>query len=200
MKNSAPPRILTIGLVAALLAGLPSAAASERPRADDARAIETQPLLGLSPDAPQEVERRPPSQAVTRPAIREVPATIERAIELDVLDSSLLEELESGPTTVLILGDSGGDGFDNLPVTAKDVATREELLEVVQQPGVAHVGLNHKVELSAAQSMNVVGQPFAASRGATGEGSYVAILDTGVRYTKPAFGDCGGGVGSPWRG
>jgi hypothetical protein len=49
---------------------------------------------------------------------------------------------------------------------------------------------NLRFERTLAESLPQIGQPAAAASGATGTGTAVAVLDTGVDFTHPAFGAC----------
>jgi len=64
----------------------------------------------------------------------------------------------------------------------------EALLGVLNAPDVANIRANTPVPVATQQSLNVVRQPQAAAAGYTGAGTYVAVLDTGVDYTRAPFG------------
>jgi subtilisin family serine protease len=55
---------------------------------------------------------------------------------------------------------------------------------------VVQVYRNEKRHLSLAESLPLVYQPNISNAGSAGNGTTVAVLDTGVDYTHPAFGSC----------
>lgn len=63
------------------------------------------------------------------------------------------------------------------------------LLAAVNDPEVVGVGANHRGTTSGAQSLPLVGQPRAAAWGDLG-GPAIAIIDTGINFTLPTFGNC----------
>lgn len=64
------------------------------------------------------------------------------------------------------------------------------LASLLDDPGVAGVSENRRHRHFLTQSLPLIGQPQVQSRGYTGNGASVAILDTGVDYTLSAFGSC----------
>ena len=64
------------------------------------------------------------------------------------------------------------------------------LARLLDDPDVAGVRENRRHRHFLTQSLPLIGQPQVQSRGYTGNGSSVAILDTGVDYTLTAFGSC----------
>jgi subtilisin family serine protease len=47
-----------------------------------------------------------------------------------------------------------------------------------------------KARADLTESLPLIHQPDAAAAGYTGAGTAVAVMDTGVDYTQPAFGSC----------
>ncbi len=80
--------------------------------------------------------------------------------------------------------------FSHLPANLVRVHSRQALERLLAQPGVAGVYENRIEQKMLAQSLPLVGQPQVAAQGNLGAGTSVAVLDTGVDYTKTAFGSC----------
>lgn len=80
--------------------------------------------------------------------------------------------------------------WDELPLVQVHAASLEAALALIDHDEVvsAHEVLAYKA--SDAQSFPLVGQPAAVAGGNTGAGTAVAILDTGVDYTRADFGTC----------
>jgi Ca2+-binding RTX toxin-like protein len=86
--------------------------------------------------------------------------------------------------------------YRTLPILLVRVGSRAELARLTADPAVAGVGADRRHAPTLAQSLPLIGQPTVAAAGHTGAGVSVAVLDTGVDYTRSAFGDCSGGPGS----
>jgi hypothetical protein len=82
------------------------------------------------------------------------------------------------------------EDYRALPIVLARVGSNAELERLAADPAVIGVEADRKDELFLTQSLPLVGQPAAASAGHTGAGTAVAVLDTGVDYTRPAFGSC----------
>jgi hypothetical protein len=80
--------------------------------------------------------------------------------------------------------------FPNLPAFAANVSSELQLLDLVNAPGVARIAANELFTPNLTASLPSIGQPSAVSAGLTGAGTYVGIIDSGVDYTRPAFGSC----------
>lgn len=65
----------------------------------------------------------------------------------------------------------------------------QALLGALLAPGVS-VRENARYTVALAESLPLIDQPEAAAAGYTGDGTAVAILDTGLDYTRAAFGSC----------
>ena len=68
-----------------------------------------------------------------------------------------------------------------------ELAALERLLE---RPEVAAIYEDTRFRLQLAQALPMIGQPAAAAAGHQGAGTAVAVLDSGVDYTRAAFGFC----------
>jgi subtilisin family serine protease len=86
--------------------------------------------------------------------------------------------------------------YDSLPSTFVRFESLEAVLDVVNASEVTSIRANTPVPVALQQSLNVVRQPQAAAAGHTGAGTYVAVLDTGVDYTRAPFGCTAVGVPS----
>jgi len=64
------------------------------------------------------------------------------------------------------------------------------LARLLDEPDVKGVYENRIHSLFLAQSLPLIGQPNVQSRGYSGAGKTVAILDSGLYYTFPVFGSC----------
>ena len=79
--------------------------------------------------------------------------------------------------------------FPRLPAMAASVDSEARLLAIANS-GVARVDADSSFVPLLDSSLPAIGQPAAAAAGYLGAGTYVAVLDTGVDYTRPAFGSC----------
>lgn len=90
--------------------------------------------------------------------------------------------------------EEAGDGADvvsayrYLPVSFVRFTSDQALLGMVNADSVTGVRFNGTLVASGTSSLPLIRQPEAAARGFTGSGTYVAVLDSGVDYTHPAFG------------
>jgi subtilisin family serine protease len=80
--------------------------------------------------------------------------------------------------------------YRNLPIGFLRVHSKETLDRLLANPDVVGVYENRRERLHLAQSLPLIGQSHTASQGNLGSGMAVAVLDTGVDYTHPAFGSC----------
>ncbi|OIR06770.1 subtilisin E precursor [mine drainage metagenome] len=80
--------------------------------------------------------------------------------------------------------------YSHLPMSFVRVSSRQALDRLLADPGVARVYRDRVEHMALAQSLPLIGQPQAAANGDLGTGTTVAVLDTGVDYTLPAFGSC----------
>ena len=91
------------------------------------------------------------------------------------------------------------DAYDNLPASFVRFTSAEALLDVLNSSDVTGVRANRSVPVATSQSLQLIRQPQAAAAGHTGQGTYVAVLDTGVDYTRSPFGCSSPGVPSTCR-
>jgi subtilisin family serine protease len=84
------------------------------------------------------------------------------------------------------------EDYDHLPVMFLRVKSKRALERLAAQPGVTGIYENRQFSLMLDQSLPLIGQPVVSHAGFTGSGTAVAVLDTGVDYTRAAFGNCTG--------
>ncbi|MDD5028251.1 MAG: S8 family serine peptidase [Rhodoferax sp.] len=135
----------------------------------DARAMQT--AQGLSARHPRIVDHKAARYASQKQASLANLATSHAKIQAD--------------TQTEVLKD-----YRHLPVNLLRVHTRQALERLLAQPGVTGVYENRIEQKMLAQSLPLVGQPQVAAQGSLGTGSSVAVLDTGVDYTRAALGGC----------
>lgn len=82
------------------------------------------------------------------------------------------------------------EDYRALPVQLVRIDSRRQLARLTADPSVVGIGADRADTLALAQSLPLIGQPAAAAAGHTGSGVAVAVLDTGVDYTRSAFGGC----------
>jgi hypothetical protein len=80
------------------------------------------------------------------------------------------------------------DRFETLPLTYVRFESAQALLDTVNAADVSGVRENKRFHTDGVNSLPMIRQPETAAAGFTGLGTYVAVLDTGVRYRKSAFG------------
>lgn len=80
--------------------------------------------------------------------------------------------------------------YENLPVVHARVDSPRALERLRRQPRVKRVDAVVAVAPTLTQSLPYIGQPTVQALGYTGAGTTVAVLDTGVDFTRPAFGSC----------
>ncbi|HUW36068.1 MAG TPA: S8 family serine peptidase [Rhodocyclaceae bacterium] len=80
--------------------------------------------------------------------------------------------------------------YSHLPMSFVRVNSRQALDSLLADPGVARVYRDRVEHMALTESLPLIGQPQAAANGDLGAGTTVAVLDTGVDYTLPAFGSC----------
>jgi hypothetical protein len=80
--------------------------------------------------------------------------------------------------------------YARLPALHVELRSPEALERLLARGEVARVVEDEPHEAFLAQSLPLLHQPTAAAAGATGQGTAVAVLDTGVDYTRADFGGC----------
>ncbi len=80
--------------------------------------------------------------------------------------------------------------YDQLPMQAIQLKTTITLTQLLSDPDVIAIYNDEPLVLHLAESLPLINQQFALNEGVTGQGTSVAILDTGADYTNAAFGGC----------
>jgi len=80
--------------------------------------------------------------------------------------------------------------YSHLPMAVVRIHSRKALDRLLSQPGVVKVFEDRVEHRMLTQSLPLIGQPQAAANGDIGTGTTVAVIDSGVDYTLPAFGSC----------
>jgi subtilisin family serine protease len=80
--------------------------------------------------------------------------------------------------------------YSHLPMLSMRVESLESLERIAAAEGVAAIFENQEYRMSLTSSLGVIDQAGAAALGALGQGTMVAVLDTGVDYGRAAFGSC----------
>ncbi|MEX0991188.1 MAG: S8 family serine peptidase [Actinomycetota bacterium] len=88
------------------------------------------------------------------------------------------------------------EDYPALPVSLVRFDSEQDLLVASRDPAVVSIQVDGKVRIDMAQSLPLIRQPQAVAAGYSGTGTAVAVLDTGVDYTRPAFGACSAPGGS----
>lgn len=80
--------------------------------------------------------------------------------------------------------------YEALPTALVRFDSQEALLAAMNDPRVLTVQANGRSAPEVGGSLPQVGQPVAERTGFVGTGATIAVLDTGVDYTRPEFGSC----------
>ncbi len=80
--------------------------------------------------------------------------------------------------------------YSQLPLATLQVNDRETLNQLLANPSVKAVYKNPKFRPFLSESLSFIEQPEVFAHGLGGAGTTVAVLDTGVDYTRSAFGEC----------
>lgn len=87
--------------------------------------------------------------------------------------------------------------YSVLPVLHARIRSRSQLERLVRDPAVLSVDEVLETYPMLAESLPLIQQPIAEWAGYTGAGTSVCVLDTGVDYTRDAFGNCTTVKGQP---
>ncbi|WP_235355233.1 FG-GAP-like repeat-containing protein [Aliterella atlantica] len=80
--------------------------------------------------------------------------------------------------------------YSHLPMSLIRFKSSAALNRFLANSEVVRVHKNEKRQLFLDRSLSQIGQPPVAAAGRIGSGTTVAVLDTGVDYTRSAFGSC----------
>lgn len=86
--------------------------------------------------------------------------------------------------------------YDVLPVLHVRIRSARALENLRRQGRIRAIDAIRHVPMALAESLPLIGQPTVAAAGHLGAGTSVAVLDTGVDYTRAAFGSCSAPGGS----
>lgn len=153
------------------------------------------------PDAPPAA---PPPEASPAPRIApSVAAALDRGEPQDVLvalrapasdpDVARPASIATDPAILAALSPVGVTTrlvYESFPVALARVDSRAALDALADHPAVERVYADEHLDHYLAESLPLVQQPSAALDGKKGAGTAVAVLDTGVDYSRPAFGAC----------
>ncbi|MDH2634922.1 S8 family peptidase [Acinetobacter nosocomialis] len=78
--------------------------------------------------------------------------------------------------------------YNNLPLAFYRISNREALVDLLNDPNVKAVYPNRINQATTMESLPLINQPQANTKGFNGTGSSVAVLDTGVNYLHSDFG------------
>lgn len=115
-------------------------------------------------------------------------STTEGVISDTVIDYKIAKEkaLErSGGKNIIHLRD-----YKYLPITFTRFKNNQALLSLLNDENVEAIYPNRKNELHLASSLPFINQPAVINKGVKGQDTIVAVIDTGVDYTRSAFGSC----------
>ncbi len=137
-------------------------------------------LSALSPDALQA-----PEAAQVDPKLIEQINSQGTSRALVLLDPTALRAFGSEPTF-----GQRARAFKHIPVATLALSSQEEIDALAKLPGVLRIESDQILKAHDAESEAIIGSPIAALRGHEGQGTAIAILDTGLDYTHPDFGNC----------
>ncbi|HRD65088.1 MAG TPA: S8 family serine peptidase [Candidatus Competibacter sp.] len=86
--------------------------------------------------------------------------------------------------------------YSHLPMLSVRLRSPAALRALLKQPRVKAIYSIVELRLMLAQSLPLINQPETAAQGGNGAGTTVAVIDSGVNYTLPAFGSCSAPGGS----
>jgi subtilisin family serine protease/methionine-rich copper-binding protein CopC len=124
---------------------------------------------------------------------RDALQTARRAVGARAIAEQLRAELRQrkGAALELLTGEAEAlRDFEHLASIFARFRSERRLLAVLNSPGVAAVHANLAARPSDTESGALIGQPDVAAQGYLGTGTAVAVLDTGVDYSRTAFGSC----------
>lgn len=78
--------------------------------------------------------------------------------------------------------------YNNLPIAFYRISNKEALVDLLNDPNVKPVYPNRINQATTMESLPLINQPQANTKGFNGTGSSVAVLDTGVNYLHSDFG------------
>ena len=86
--------------------------------------------------------------------------------------------------------------YSHLPMMFLRIHSAAAMEKLMNHPGIVRIHENEVRYPALQQSLPLINQPAAAADGYAGYGTSVVVIDSGVDYTLPAFGNCYYGPGS----
>jgi subtilisin family serine protease len=80
--------------------------------------------------------------------------------------------------------------YDHLPLSFVRLSTPQSLRKLLTDPRIMAVYENRPIYPQLTQSLPLIHQPVMAAMGFQGSGTTVAVIDTGIDFTKNDFGSC----------
>jgi subtilisin family serine protease len=80
--------------------------------------------------------------------------------------------------------------YEQLPMRVVQVSTRKAMVGLLNHPRVKAIYEDVPHQAALAQSLPLIGQTTTAGAGYTGAGTTVVVMDSGLDFTRPAFGGC----------
>lgn len=190
------PRVAVLALAAILAAGAGATSVAAGPRYDSLEAAISARVL--DPDVAARLRERGSADAVVALDDRDALARAEAAGAAGTAPGLVVAALRASVAelrrpAVDALESGGGEvlrQYDHVPMLLVRFRSADALLAVANRPEVRTIHSELAVSPSVVESGRLVRQPEAAAAGQVGAGTTVAVLDSGLDYTRPAFGAC----------
>jgi len=137
------------------------------------------------------VELAPPSLPQLHRGLSAPDQTRVRSVRRATLGEEVRGLMASLPTGALLARE-----YDQIPLVTLDLTDARALDALADNPRVVGLHLDERLQTTLDSSLPLISQPEAEDSGFTGEGTAVAVLDTGLDYTHADFGSCTA-VGTP---
>lgn len=80
--------------------------------------------------------------------------------------------------------------YEVFPMSVISIKDKKSLVKLLKDPTLKRISKNNVGVAHLTESLPQIGQPPAQIAGFTGAGTSVVVLDSGLDYTRPAFGSC----------
>lgn len=190
MKYPVRSSLMLTSLALALTAGAASAQ-TQRPKLSE---VAKAALANLSQGARMKLKRAPLEELFAND-VNEVIVELEDELGNDRTADKPETRERRGQRKRALLARLGKDSddlndYDALPMSHKRVRGQRALAALLNDPDVKAVYPNERHREVGALSLPLINQPYAAGAGYTGQGTTVAVLDSGLDFTRAAFGSC----------